>query len=762
MFELSPGQQLAIDQLKDIAVRANGALEILGEPEERANGAFLRFRLSLDMDGYRTDIGFNFRSREQLILSVHSDFPFTKPDLYFNHKRFIGQPHVQWGDSICLYQSVETEYQPSDGLFGFFQRIHAWMTAAGSGQLDPDDAPLHPPVAYPTSSTRFVIKADTPPELPSEQLWIGCADLKKVRDTRFDVVGWTALEDFDDHPDHPIAAAVFLKQPIASEYPKKIYDLIQLVEKAGLSFPLLFRLLRLFALFTPEGEAGRFIFGAPMRRKSAGEEVKPHLTVWEVPPEPLAALREYVNSNETSLDSKEKILTWLAGADVKWCYVMEDRPEIVHRRDSKSIAAGLNGRRVLLLGCGALGTAVAESVIRAGASKLHLIDNAIVKAGVLVRQRYADNDIGQYKSMALKKHMDALEFPCEVTNDIADLEISVISKFEFEDWDLVIDATASAMVHHRIERELVSYPLPVPLVSLSVSAAANHGSVIVKMPNYFGGPRHIARQAKLEAFSLNGTHSLVKAFWPNPQDIKIFQPEPGCSAPTFRGSAIDIDHHAGGLLNLGLRRIQTLSSDYASLDLISAPWIENELHESYKLAYAFTSYEKVLEKRSSYTVFRSDVALQGMKAELNRIAREHSDKVETGGLIFGEIDDSHRQIWIDSVSGPPSDSSASSAQFLCGTAGAKELAAFKAKSSGESSKFIGIWHTHPVSKGSPSNDDLFAMLALLHLQDVTPRQIVMLIVGYSASHPVENYYLYRRNEIKLIAYEDYVQGRGLE
>jgi len=250
----------------------------------------------------------------------------------------------------------------------------------------------------------------------------------------------------------------------------------------------------------------------------------------------------------------------------------------------------------------------------------------------------------------------------------------------------------------------------------------------------------------------------VKAFWPERETVKVFQPEPGCSAPTFIGSVADIDHHAAGLLNIGLSRIKSLAPDAASLDLVAAPWLLADDSKRHILRYTFKGYARHSELMHGYTVLRSDVAALDMTSELNRIARTRSDKVETGGLIFGEIDDAHQVIWVDSVSGPPPDSTASETQFLCGTAGTKELNAFKSTASGKSSRFIGIWHTHPISRGRPSQDDLHAMLELLHFQEFPPRQVVMLIVGYAATRREENYYLYRRNEFVFIARHEEVDG----
>src|SRR3546814_4056503 len=71
--------------------------------------------LSLSTRHYKTPEGMPFRDRERLILLVYPDFPFRVPFLYFQHKRFLGAPHVQWGSYICLYQSTETEWTPADG-----------------------------------------------------------------------------------------------------------------------------------------------------------------------------------------------------------------------------------------------------------------------------------------------------------------------------------------------------------------------------------------------------------------------------------------------------------------------------------------------------------------------------------------------------------------------------------------------------------------------------------------------------------------------
>src|SRR3546814_5502142 len=81
-------------------------------------------------------------------------------------------------------------------------------------------------------------------------------------------------------------------QPLPMEYPSKVNDLIEVVKDVGVEFGRLYQLLRLFALKVEAGAPAHIVLGAPMRRKAAGEELKQHLTVWELTADALGALRD--------------------------------------------------------------------------------------------------------------------------------------------------------------------------------------------------------------------------------------------------------------------------------------------------------------------------------------------------------------------------------------------------------------------------------------------------------------------------------------
>ena len=137
------------------------------------------------------------------------------------------------------------------------------------------------------------------------------------------------------------------------------------------------------------------------------------------------------------------------------------------------------------------------------------------------------------------------------------------------------------------------------------------------------------------------------------------------------------------------------------------------------------------ELNHGYSVLCSPVAERALISEINRSARVNGDEVETGGLLFGDIDDCLGQLWIDKVTGPPPDSHLSPERFVCGTEGTQERADLEKRLSGGASRFVGIWHTHPVSPPHPSTIDLDAMLSILIESETPPRHTVMLILGHA-------------------------------
>lgn len=755
---MNPNQALALTQLEDIAAAPNSPLGIT-EVYPCGDGESLRADITLETRLFpKKQGGIEFRKREPLRIRIPPSFPFRAPSLDFRHHDHSGRAHVNWGNHLCLYQTSETEWVPSDGMYGFFSRVDWWFKAAALGELDPEDAPLHPPANFPTESVWFIPYVDTPEVRVGAGNWVGWAGLKKHSEQKYDIAEWsTDKEIFDGHEAIP---AILLDQPLAFEYPDKVSKLFDLLETRGIERGKLDDLFITEAFHTESGNPFDIVIGSPMRRKSAGSPVTQHLAVWRIPADTMDLLRSAFAESEARSEHIKSFVNWSLSASTAWCRVLENRPEIVIRRDEETPSSWLLGKTILLLGAGALGSPIGEDIVRAGAERLHVVDNSTVKPGILVRQRYAKRDIARSKADCLAKRLNDLSLGCEVIPHFHDVRHELQKYVDLGSIDLIIDATASQLVSHHLESMSASGVLSAPLTSVSVSAGAKHGMAIVRMPEFRGGPIEIARRSKLAVFSQNQVGESAAAFWPERAEETVFQPEPGCSEPTFVGSASAVGFQASGLLTLALRRVSELESAEASCDFLPGPGLHEARECEGTLSFVFKPSAEYPEDIHGYTVRLDAAAQASIEAEIARSKREVGNRVETGGLLFGEIDDSHQVIRLDRATMPPSDSEASAAQFLCGTNGTKELAQSIDLMTKGSSRFVGIWHTHPVSQPKPSTDDLQAMVQLLVEQDATPRHVVMMIVGFSASSPTPKFYLYRRRDIEAFVLA-YLKARGL-
>ena len=179
--------------------------------------------------------------------------------------------------------------------------------------------------------------------------------------------------------------------------------------------------------------------------------------------------------------------------------VREMRPEVTRRRDHSSPMAWFRGKRVAIWGCGAVGSHVAESVVRAGATTVVLVDNKTVAPGVLVRQGFEDADIGRFKAKALAERLKRIAPDIESVTSTNDLIPRITGSEPFPDVDLVIDCTASLAVRTALERSLRDVGPRPAIASLAIDSQAGSAIATLSMPDHSGGTLDLVRRLKLEA-----------------------------------------------------------------------------------------------------------------------------------------------------------------------------------------------------------------------------------------------------------------------
>ncbi len=774
MMPATEGQQTALAEIRRIAAASPGALEEISVGLPDKQGGALLVDVSIDCSGIEsTQDGLQYRSRERFRIWIPPEFPFGHPSVWTPHTRFAGTPHVQWKKHLCLYQAPSYEWNASDGMYGFFDRLELWLKRAAKNQLDAEGAPLHPPVAYASEWAKTIIPRKDTPEVSGES-WFGFAVLRHVSDARADIEDWQPL--FSTYPKADVAPAVLLAGRMPFEFPRSVADLLVELEKIGVDKHLLFLILQIGALRTSEDSPMYVILGTPMRGIRGAPKLKQHLTAWRIDKGTTAWLRLKIKATtlQGALDEPDArarvqeiadaaqatITEWASKAEVTWCRVREDRPEIVSRRDIDTPTSWFFGKTVSLWGCGALGGHIAVWLTRAGVRKLILHDNKEVAPGVLARQVYREADLAEPKAIALARYLKLIDPDLEVDSRATNV---LVDPLDSDDWtenvDLVIDTTAVSSIRKKLERKWRSQTKRVPVISMLLGHQANCGLVVVSKSFSSGGPSDAIRRLKLVACGRSELKPYSDEFWPVEPRTNLFQPEPGCSEPTFVGSAADVATLAGALLNLAAADIIVAQKSSASGHLVA-----QANHPSIKISqsHVVVDWEPDLvavDARGGYEVRISPASWREMRAWISRSARVAGEK-ETGGLLFGEWDDAARVIWVTEVLGPPPDSQASEEGFVCGVLGTREANTEKAKRSRGSVQYIGMWHTHPVSRATPSSTDLIGMAAILADGSISVTKQLLLIVGETTSSPELGCYVFEREEI--IPYRDGVAKFDLQ
>lgn len=744
----SDGQAWAIDQLEELVAASADSFDVieLDEPEHAGDPA--RVTVSIDCTSFlRVPGGVPLRPRERLRISIPASFPLRRPDLQFTHKRYADFPHVQWGDSICLYQAPEVEWVPSQGMFGFLDRVNQWLRAAAANELDATGMPLHPPVAYATSWFHVVPCKDTPkPELP---YWGGFVEVTSDGPVAAELGRWFSYGEV--LPPGRLASAILLPTAMPHEYPTTMLDLIKDLVERGVPLKLIHVIVNLGALRTEDGKPAIFILGAAMRGIAGGRAVQ-HLACWLIDPEQCKRLREAVIAS-TPDDPKEidAFYAWAVDAKVEWCRVLEDRPEIVERRDSESLARVWKDKHVALLGCGAIGSSVASMLARAGVGRLQLYDNGVVTPGVIVRQDFRREHVGYTKCSAVKATVIGVRPGLDVTafhNDVVAVLNETDAVERLMSADLIVDATASRTFATALELHFrtVSKKHP-PIITMAVGHNADFGLMTLVRDAHVGMSVDADRQCKLALARSSRGRAMFEEFWPTIADRrKPFQPEPGCSSPTFRGSFADVLGLTAKMSNMAAFWLFSDASGPRAfaLDVSAGDLMAGSPRE---LAFTWRPHRVLKDGRHGYEIRIGHEANAQTLAWIRRSERVEGKRVETGGVLFGEVDELLKVIWIDEVSGPPPDSVASPEGFLCGTAGVQEMNVEKAKRTSGSVSFIGMWHTHPLGLPNPSTTDLGAMQQLLGAEEAyLGRRFLMVIVGGTSSRPILSGSVFQRSD----------------
>ncbi|MFG3603164.1 ThiF family adenylyltransferase [Micromonospora chersina] len=731
---LTPGQSEALSELAEIVRINDGRIRIEDVRDPQQEGQPLAVDMTINCRGETTtDSSVRLEDWEPVTVLVPPRFPFEHPEVTLPHRRFAGLPHVMWANAICLYLAAN-DWDPGRRMHGFVVQMLTWFEEVARGTISGPEVPWHAPLTHWRTGEYLMIRTDLPESLENESgLWLALAVVESIGGGLYDVHRWlrgrdeadeirawhdrrAREEDVDAGGGIFLAPAVALPEPVGFAYPNGREELLAALAGQGLAHQE-YRELREFTrdfnreVWDGDGQApALLLLGSPAPDRYAIPSRIAHVAAW-------------------ALDVGEDL------DEVGWLTVFDQRPRITTRRDTTRPAQWLVGKRILVLGCGALGAPTAEFCVRAGAAETYVVDDGKVRPGVLVRQPYTFEDIGRNKATALAERLSVINPDVLVPSGSFDAISLINGDLPMPEVDLVIDATANRSVASALEwaRWTAERPPP-PLLSMMVGHDCERAAATLALPSASGAGIDVLRRLGIAASADANLYDLLDDFFPGHPRGAPFQPEPGCSDPTYVGSAADLAAFAGQLLNDGLAILT--SAEKAQGRAFPRRWASVVRTSTAGAAGAarqrlsWTNDHVRLDPVLRYQMRVDPAALASMRREVALMADRRGPHVETGGMLLGQIDRASRVVWITDADGPPPGSAASAEGLMLDPTAARGWARRRRRLTRGMVAYIGAWHTHPDYLALPSPVDRRAMDEMA--SDGMP--VLLMILGGGSGH----------------------------
>jgi len=728
----SPGQSQAISELRGLELVTRGVVKLVQVHDREGEGDYLPIDLLVDCGAPEDWTPLTrLEPAERVTVQVPPAYPLRRPYVTVDHDRFTGLPHVVWGEMICLHLS-DNDWDPGRGMHGLVERLLDWFRKAADGTLAAAEVVAEPPLTDTSAGhLALVVRPELPAVLEADpEPWTAWAVIEAVGNDRYEVRRWVTDLDAetpdtgpadtgpadtgpaDTGPDGTapsdstfLAVVLGLPDPVGFSFPQRLGDLVRGLERQRVDPNRLHR-----AVEGAVESTGKTWTATPR------PDARPHLMVLLVSPSPprtrhpsrVAYLAGWTVSGNSD-GGGDGDLDW--DEPVHWIFLIDQRPRFVTRRDATRPTTWLRNRRVLLLGCGGLGAPIADFCVRAGVSDLHLVDRGWVLPGILVRQPFADFTVGMPKVFALAAGLEMIGADASITPLHGDAVDFLLAGTDVPEADLIIDATAARTVAAALERtRWERKQSATPLLSVMVGHDCARGVATLALPGANGAGVDILRRLAVTASADDTLADVLDDFHPDLPRTELFVPEPGCSDPTYVGSAADLAAFAGWLLNDALTVLRAepprpAPLRWATVMRSPAAGVPDTGAQRRYWQEPLVTADDV----HHYQVRLDASAFADVRREVLRTAGRRGPAVETGGLLLGQIDHASRVVWVTEAQGLPEGSVAAAEGLRLDPRSAREAVADRLFRTRRLVGFIGAWHTHPRLAAIPSSVDHEAM-----------------------------------------------------
>jgi hypothetical protein len=370
-------------------------------------------------------------------------------------------------------------------------------------------------------------------------------------------------------------------------------------------------------------------------------------------------------------------------------------------REMLAYASGVEvNAPVAVVGYGALGSCVADFLLRAGIPKIATLDKDIIEPHNLARHNATVEDLYAHKCAHLSRLAGKVTFfDGEIQREPVDLDVTTLSDDDLAKvagaYPVIIDATAD----ERVRRYLAGTALPpeTRLLRMEIFNSGRLGVLFVtgseNSPNAIDLYYELCARA-VEDKAIEDWLRGEQAVGTSSEELVLGM---GCASATTRMPKYLVAQHAAAFMPT----IISIQSRAPAAGIGINPLAEDGTPQGWRW-FDYGGAVAALEATDApgWEVRVSPLAARRLK-EL-RLA--HGD-VEAGGYLYGGYDFVLKQIYVVAVSDLPPGTTQSAAAIELGPAGQTRFERRLARRAGGKLGRVGTWHSHPRSGPAMSAKD---------------------------------------------------------
>ncbi|HWQ42078.1 MAG TPA: ThiF family adenylyltransferase [Desulfosporosinus sp.] len=367
--------------------------------------------------------------------------------------------------------------------------------------------------------------------------------------------------------------------------------------------------------------------------------------------------------------------------------------------------------KVMLIGCGALGSKIGLHLGRAGITDLTLVDNDHLSPHNLVRHALLVDSNGKNKAIALRDAINGLYLESEGAGKVTAMMSTAFDLFSdsnvkvIKNQNFIIDATASSSVFSFLsETNLLPSS---PVIRCEIANEGNIGIMLVE------GRGRSPKLDDLEAtlYDMAVENRILENWLRNFNQKKDDDTESeleditvglGCSSPTMKISDDFVSYHASAL-SIEIRNILSNPDNHGGI-LISAI-------NKFSPFTATTNYFPVEKFKTLPLHQPNGWSIRIRPSSIQEILDKtrNTSPIETGGILIGTVNHQRKIIHITRLIDAPSDSEGYPFSFKRGVRDLPEKVVEIEEKTGRLVTYVGEWHSHPNGSVSMSKLDLDTM-----------------------------------------------------